>query len=253
MIHRSVSSLSLSQIIRGAAAAFVLASTPLVALVPRTANAQAEHPAPPSGVLSLSAQQSIDVQEDVVRITLFYEQEGQNAASLTKTLNKRADDSLRQARGNSQVTVQTGAFTIYPSTNRDGKISAWRGRTEIVLESLDFSAASRLADQLSNTMQIGNVAFSLSPQARREAETRLMSAAIASFRDQAQAATQAFGYSGYTIRNVRINRGGGSARPFMMRAASAVAHAKEEAAPLPIEAGKSTVTVEVSGSIQMTR
>lgn len=255
MTKISVSALSVQPAMRRAALALAVASVPLVvlALAPSTAAAQTATIAPPAGVLSLTAEQSAEVPEDVVRITLFYEQEGQDAASLTKVLNARAEEALRQARGDSKVTVQTGAFTIYPSTDRDGKISAWRGRTEIVLESRDFGAASRLAGQLSNTMQIGDVAFSLSPQARREAENKLTSRAIASFRDQAQAAAQAFGYSGYTVRDVRINRGGVIApRPMMMRMAAPAA-ADARAASLPIEGGKSTVTIDVSGSVQMTR
>ncbi|PPB84993.1 putative secreted protein [Mycetohabitans endofungorum] len=254
MMNRSLPSRRVARRMRGIAAACALASVPLtLGLAPGAALAQAAPVAPPSGVLSLSAERSIDVQEDVVRITLFSEQESQDAATLTRALNKRADEALRQARSDDKVTVQTGAFTIYPSTNRDGKIAAWRGRTEIVLESRDFGAASRLAGQLSNTMQVDNVVFSLSPQARRDAETKLTSSAITAFRDQAQAAAQAFGYGGYTIREVRINQGaGGSPRPFMMMATPARADAKA-AAPLPIEAGKSTVTVDVSGSIQMTR
>jgi predicted secreted protein len=254
MTNQSIPSRHIARRVRGIVAACALASVPLtLSLASGAALAQAAPVVQPSGVLSLSVEQSIDVQEDVVRITLFYEQESQDAAALTRALNKRADDALRQARRDSNLTVQTGAFTIYPSTNRDGKIAAWRGRTEIVLESCDFGAASRLAGQLSNTMQVDNVAFSLSPQARRDAETKLTSGAIAAFRDQAQAAAQAFGYGGYTIREVRINRGaGGGPRPFMMMAAPAKAEAKATA-PLPIEAGKRTVTVDVSGSIQMTR
>lgn len=253
-MSQSIPSRRVARRMRGIAAACALASVPLtLSLASGAALAQAALVAPPSAVLSLSAERSIDVQEDVVRITLFYEQESQDAATLTRALNKRADDALRQARSDSKVTVQTGAFTIYPSTNRDGKIAAWRGRTEIVLESRDFGAASRLAGQLSNTMQVDNVAFSLSPEARRDAETRLASSAIAAFRDQAQAAAQAFGYGGYTIREVHIHQGaGGSPRPFMMMATATRADAKA-AAPLPIEAGQSTVTVDVSGSIQMTR
>ena len=68
----------------------------------------------PAGVLSLSAQASDDVPQDVVDITLFYEQEAADAASLTDALNKRTAAALAQAKSASGVSARTGAFSIYP-------------------------------------------------------------------------------------------------------------------------------------------
>jgi predicted secreted protein len=224
-----------------------------VALMAQGAFAQSAMMQPqPSGVLSLSAQASAEVPQDVVNITLFYEQETQDASSLTSTLNQRADAALREAKGVDNVTARSGSFTVYPSTDRDGKISAWRGRTEVVLESKDFAAASKLAGRMSNSMQVGNVTFSLSPEAERAAGQKLSSEAIASFRNEAQASAQAFGYSNYSIREVNVGRNGSSPRPVMMMARSMNADAKMSA-PMALEAGTSTVTVNVSGSVQMGR
>jgi predicted secreted protein len=233
------------------AAAALLASS---ALITQGASAQTVvTQAQPSGVLSLSAQASAEVQQDVVNITLFYEQEAQDASSLTSTLNQRADAALREAKGVDNVTARSGAFTVYPSTDRDGKISAWRGRTEVVLQSKDFAAASKLAGKMSSSMQVGNVTFSLSPEAERAAGQKLSSQAIASFRQQAQASAQAFGYSNYAIREVNVGQNGSSPRPVMMMAARNLSADAKMAAPMALEAGTSTVTVSVSGSVQMGR
>jgi predicted secreted protein len=208
----------------------------------------------PTGVLTVAAQPSAEVPQDTVDITLFYEQQAADASSLTTTLNQRADAALRMAKGVDGVTARSGSFTVYPSTDRDGRISAWRGRTEVVLESHDFEAASKLAGKMSSSMQVGNVAFSLSPQAQRAAAQKLSSQAIESFRQQAQASTQAFGYSSYTIREVSVNHDAGSApRPVMMMQARGMSADAKMAAPMAFEAGTSTVTVNVSGSVQMGR
>jgi len=209
--------------------------------------------AQPSGVLSLAAQASADVPQDVVDITLFYEQEAQDPASLTSVLNQRADAALRQAKGVDNVTAHSGSFTVYPSTDRDGRISAWRGRTEVVLESKDFAAASKLAGKMSDSMQVGSVTFSLSPEAQRAAEQKLSTQAIASFKQQAQSSAQAFGYSGYAIREVNIGHNGSSPRPVMMMAARNMSADAKMSAPMALEGGTSTVTVNVSGSVQMNR
>jgi predicted secreted protein len=234
---------------RAIALAMALA-TPL-AFASAAARAQSVTQAEPSGVLSLNAQASAEVPQDVVDITLFYEQEASDPSALTSTLNQRADAALRQAKGVSGVTARTGSFSIYPSTDRDGRISAWRGRTEVVLESHDFAAASKLAGQMASNMQVGNVQFSLSPEAQRAAEQKLTGEAIASFRQQASAGAQAFGYSGYSIREVNIGHNGVMPRPMMMMSARAMGADSKAAAPLPLEAGTSTVTVTVNGSVQM--
>lgn len=207
----------------------------------------------PSGVLSLSAQASSQVPQDTVDITLFYEQEAADPSTLTNTLNQRADAALREAKGIDGVTAKSGSFSVYPSTDRDGKISAWRGRTEVVLESHDFAAASKLAGKMSSSMQVGSVAFSLSPEAQRTAEQKLVTQAIDSFRKQAQTAAQAFGYSSFTIREVNVGRGGVQPRPVMMMQSRAMSADAKMAAPIAMEAGTSTVTVDVNGSVQMGR
>lgn len=238
------------------ARAFALAlacATPVaLTLIPTaTVRAQGVMQPQPSGVLSLAAQASAEVPQDVVDITLFYEQEANDPSSLTATLNQRADAALQKARGVSGVTARTGSFSIFPSTDRDGRISAWRGRTEVVLESHDFAAASKLAGQMASIMQVGNVQFSLSPEAQRVAEQKLTGEAIRSFRDQAASSAQAFGFGGYSIREVNVNHNSAMPRPMMMMSARAMGADAKVAAPMPLEGGTSTVTVNVSGSVQM--
>ncbi|MGR3907865.1 SIMPL domain-containing protein [Burkholderia sp. SR8] len=206
----------------------------------------------PAGVLSLSSQASADVPQDIIHITLFYEQQAKDPGSLTSALNQRADAALAQAKGVSGVTAHTGAFSVYPSTDRDGKISAWRGRIEVVLESRDFAAASKLAGQLSNQMQVANVEFSLSPEAQRAAEQKLTTEAIKSFRARADEAAKAFGYSSYSIRDVNVG-GGRNVQPYprMMAMAAAPMDSAKMSAPISVEGGKATVSVTVNGSVQM--
>ena len=93
---------------------------------------------------------------------------------------------------------------------------------------------------------------SLSPEAQRAAEQKLVSQAIDSFRKQAQSAAQGFGYSNFTIREVNVGRSGAQPRPVMMMQSRAMS-ADAKMAPIAMEAGTTTVTVDVSGSVQMGR
>ncbi|SDC24090.1 Predicted secreted protein [Cupriavidus sp. YR651] len=214
------------------------------------AMASAQTVPPPSGVLSLSAQAATEVPTDVVHLTLAAEQEGAEPLAISSALSARTQAVLAQAKRTAGVEAQSGGFTIHPNTDRNGRISTWRGRSEIVLQSKDFAAVSKLAGELANQMQVQNVAFSLSREARQAAETKLADQAVAAFRDKAQATTRLFGYGSYSIREVSVNESGGMVPP-MPRMYAAKAMSADAGAPIPVEGGKTQVTVSVNGSVQM--
>lgn len=227
--------------------------TAAILLLCASAAVRAETTAPqPSGVMSLQSQASAEVSQDTVLITLFAEQQGNDPATISSNLNQKAAEAVKLARSQSAVSVQTGNVSLYPTNDRNGKISSWRGRTELLLKSKDFAAASRLVGQLGNLMQMGGISFELSDEARRATEAKLADEAIASFKAQAQANSRAFGYTGYTIRQVNVGHSAPPMpRPFMAMSAAAAPMAKAEDMP-PIEGGKTRVTVNVNGSVQMT-
>ncbi len=224
-----------------------------IALIAPTA-VQAQTVAPtPSGVLNLDASASAEIPADIVRIDMSYETQGDDPAALAKALNQHTDAALHTAKAQDVVKVRTGAFSIAPATDRDGKISTWRGRSELTLESRDFAAASRLAGQLSDTLQVGGVSFSLSPEAQQRAETTLSKQAIASFQQQALAAAQSFGYTGFTVREVNLGHNDMLRQPRVAFRALMAAPTAPKLDAVPIEAGTTTVSVTVNGAIQMTR
>ncbi len=74
--------------------------------------------------------------------------------------------------------------------------------------------------------------------------------AITRYRAQAAEATKQFGYASYAVREVSVNSNeqGGGPEPMMMRSRVFAAAAD---APLPVEAGQTSVSVTVSGTVQM--
>jgi predicted secreted protein len=216
----------------------------------QTVSGPTEAWAPHSGVLSLDAQAVAEVPTDTVTLTLGAEQEGADPGAISASLSRKADDVIAQAKRTAGVQAETGGFNIYPNTDRNGKISVWRGRAEVRLTSKDFAAASKLAGQLANQMQVQNINFTLSREARTAAEAKLMDQAVNAFREKAQTSTKLFGYSSYTIRDVHVgaNNVPPGPRPMMRMAAMA---ADAAPVPVPIEGGKDQVTVNVSVAVQM--
>ncbi|MGE5523375.1 MAG: SIMPL domain-containing protein [Rhodospirillaceae bacterium] len=206
-------------------------------------------PAPRAGVVTIEAHASAEVPLDVATITLVTEMESRNPAELAQRINETLDGTLKAAKAESRVSARSGGYRTFPTTDREGRITNWRGRAEILLESRDFSVLSALAGRLSTRMQVGGMSFALSPEARQSEEDRLITQAISRFQSRGQIAAKAFGYAGYNILEVGVNTQSPvpPPRPMLRSAMSA------EASPVPVEPGRTTVTVNVSGSVQLTK
>jgi predicted secreted protein len=199
--------------------------------------------------LTLDAAARSEVAQDTVQVTLSHETEGADAATVSAQLNKVLKETLDDARGKTGITARNGGYQVYPTTDDKGKISAWRGRAEVVLESRDFDATSALTGTLGARMAVSGISFSLSEQARQAEEARLLTQAAAAFRERAKNAAQAFGFTDYTIGNLTLSGSGvvSPPRPMMMRAASAMS----KSAPVALEGGQAEVTVSVTGTVKL--
>ncbi|TAM88978.1 MAG: DUF541 domain-containing protein [Candidimonas sp.] len=191
---------------------------------------------------TLQAQASATVRQDVVRIVLASEVTGATQAAVAKDLGERVGAALGDARKTPGVNASSGDYHVWPVTDKAGKITTWRGRGEIVLESTDFAAASQLAGRLSDRLSVVNLAFSVSPARRGAEESRLLQDAVRAFRARAQALAAALGFDGYRIREVQLHDGGGY-RPVARTMAA------PSQADVPLGAGTEMITVSLQGTI----
>jgi predicted secreted protein len=206
----------------------------------------------PQNIVSLQAQGSLEVQQDLLTISMNTTRDGADAAAVQTQLKTALDTALAEAKKVAQpgqLDVRTGNFSLYPRYGRDGKINGWQGSTELVLEGRDFTRISQLAGKI-NTLTLGNVAFGLSREARARVEAEVTAQAIERFKTKAQEVSKGFGFSGFTVREVSVNANdqGFVGRPRMMAMEAKMASAD---AAVPVEAGRSTVVVNVAGSVQM--
>ena len=209
-------------------------------------------PMPAQNVVQLSASGSVEVQQDLLSISMNTTREAPDAGTVQNQLKVALDAALAEAKKSAQpgqLDVRTGSFSLYPRYARDGKINAWQGTAELVLEGRDFARISTVAGKV-QTLTMGNVTFSLSREQRTKVEGEAQSIAIDRFKAKAETIAKSFGFGGYTLREVSVNANDQSfvPRPRMM-AMEAKAAASD--APVPVEAGKSTVLVTVSGSVQL--
>ena len=206
-------------------------------------------------VAQLSTSASIDVQQDLLSISLNTTQSGADAATVQTQLKQALDAALTQAKQAQQglpagqMEVRTGNFSLYPRYGKDNRINGWQGSTELVLEGRDFPRITATAGKI-QTLSLGNVSFGLSREQRPRVENEAQALAIERFKGKALEIAKSFGFSGYGLREVAVSASdqGYIPRP---RAMTMQARADSAESPIPVEAGKSTVTINVSGSIQM--
>lgn len=218
-----------------------------------SASAQSVTVAPPQNVLQLSAMATVEVQQDLLTMTLSTSREAADAATVQSQLRSALDAALAEARKNAQpgqLDVRTGNFNLSPRYSREGKMTGWRGTTELVLEGRDFPRITQTAGRI-GTLTIANIGFSLSREQQARTEVDAQAAAIDNFKQRADELAKRFGFSGYTLREVAVNaHQGGPMQPRMM-AMDAMAKSGSSDAPVPVEAGKASVVVNVSGSVQL--
>lgn len=224
----------------------------LAALLAAFGPTQAQPVAAPQNVVQLSASGSVEVPQDLLAITLSTTREGADATAVQTQLKTALDAALSEARKQAapgQMDVRTGPFSLYPRYGRDGKITNWVGSAELVLEGRDFTRIAATGGRI-QSLTVSQTRFSLSREQRERVEGDAQTLAIDRFKARAGEIARSFGFTGFSLREVSVNSNdqGPMPRPRLM---AMDARSAAPDAPVPVEAGRSTVSVIVSGSIQL--
>lgn len=229
---------------------FLAAAVAAAVVVPGAAVAQTINVAPPSNVITLAATANLEVPQDWFGIVFATAREGADANAVQAQLKAALDTALNEARRAAkpgQIEVRTGNFGLHPRYDNKGQPSGWTGTAELVVEGRDVGGISQLAGRI-QTMTVARVAFSLSREAREKVEGEVTAQAIGRFRAKAEQVARAFGFAGYTLREVQVSSADTMPPPPVPRLQAARMSAE---AALPVEAGKASVTITVSGSVQL--
>jgi len=212
----------------------------------------AQTPAISVNVAQLSANGTVEVQQDLLAITMNTTASGQDATVVQTQLKQALDAALAVARPavqSGQLDVRTGNFSLYPRYDQNGKVNGWQGTTELVLDGHDFSRITATAGKI-KSLTLANISFGLSREQRAKVEDEAQAIAIERFKAKALEVSKGFGFSAYTLREVSISANDQSGQP-RPRSMAMQARGEMVESAVPVEAGKTTVLITVSGSVQM--
>ena len=227
------------------ATALLLSATALISATAMADNARYNQ-------VTLRAEVNQEIAHDLMHVTLYSEAQDSDPAALAAQISKTLNASIAQARKVKGVSVAPGSRNSYPVYDDKGqKITAWRERAELRLESANFSALSTLTGEMLQTLKMGGMSFSIADDTRKTHEDALLKDAVAAFKARAQLATEALGGSGYKLVSLSLNTGGFQ-RPMPMRMEMMKGAAMMDAAVTPeIEAGTSQVSINADGVIEV--
>ena len=209
---------------------------------------------PPQGVINLSSSASIEVTKDLLIVSFNTTREGADASAVQSQLKQALDAALAEAKKVArpgQLDVQTGNFSLAPRYTNKGAINGWQGSAELIVEGRDMQAIGQLSGRIT-TLTINRVGYNLSRELREKSEAEVSAQAIARYRAKAADYAKQFGYGSYSVREVNVSSNEPQQpMPMAQMRMKTMSAPSEES--LPVEPGKGTVSVNVSGTIQLVK
>lgn len=197
--------------------------------------------------IRLSTRVQADIDNDLVIAVLYAQREGTDATALAGEVNRAVAWGLEQVKAVPGVRAQTLGYQTTPLYTKQ-TLTGWRVRQSLRLEGSDAGALSALVGTLQQQLAVQGIEYAISPQARREAEDRLIVDAVAAFRQRADLLAKSWGQPDYRLVEMQVNTQGEPPRPLMRAMAMEMQAA---APPPPIEAGTQVVVVNVDGAIEL--
>lgn len=209
-----------------------------------------------NNVVSFNAEVEKEVSRDLLQVTLFYQTEGANLTELNKVINERLSKALTIAKKESAVEVKNHFRNTNVRYNNQGKQSGWVDRVELVLESKDFQALSKVIGELDGVMAVESTNALVSSETLMSLENELTQAALEKFKTKAQLIQNSLNMKGYQILDLdvsSVNEQAFGARPYMVQAMakSAEMSTMDSSDNAYLENGKEKIKARISARIAL--
>ena len=199
-------------------------------------------------LVNLQAQANMEIPNDEIQVILAVEKEGSDAASIAKEINKTMKWALSQEYSGDDVNLRTLSYNTYPVYKKQ-TIVAWRASQQLEIKGTSVSEITELAGDLQERLQIKSMRFMPSIESRKKHEDHLIDDAMKAFKQRVNLLKPHMDGKNVRIINLNVNTGNANyPRPvYAERMMAMDSMAKSSPA---VEAGTSSLTVTVNGSVQ---
>jgi predicted secreted protein len=198
--------------------------------------------------VNLQASAVREVPNDQMTVILYSEHQGVDPAKTGDRVNRDMDWALEIIHDDKSIQSSTRSYQTIP-VYKDSIITGWRVSQELALQGTDFDKLVARTGDLQSRLQIRQMFFNPTRATRTGIENELIEEALASFRKRAAIIQKQMDGMDYRIVELHIGTDENHFRPVMMQERASVAGMSAMQMPA-VDAGNSTVTVTVSGSIQ---
>jgi len=198
-------------------------------------------------ILSISATERREVEQDLLVATLSYMAEDRNSRELQDEINTVMAKAVETAKKVKAVKVNTDSYQVYERTDARTKERIWHGNQSMTLKSKDPEAVLKLAGELqSMKLTMNDLSYTLAPETAIEVQDSLMEDALDQLQTRANRAAKALGKTTAELKEVTVQ---GQNIPYAktsFRNTMAMDVAESAMAAPVAEAGESTLTLTVS-------
>ncbi|ABR73622.1 hypothetical protein CBG46_04150 [Actinobacillus succinogenes] len=191
---------------------------------------------------------SVEVQKevpmDVLQVRLFVQEEGKDLKTLHKTVNEKIQSALSKIKAQQTVTIQSNQRNTAARYDGKGQKNGWIERADFVLESKDFYALSRLADEVSDQLSIESIQALLSAEAKAQLEDEMTQAVLVRFRSKAEVIRTALQAKGYSLVQLNLPKINTERFEYDNMTATSLRMAKMETASVPVQLESGTTQIK---------
>ncbi|MCU7795662.1 MAG: SIMPL domain-containing protein [Candidatus Thiodiazotropha sp. (ex Myrtea spinifera)] len=198
--------------------------------------------------INLSAQASMEVDNDTLIAVLYAQKEGSDLSALTNLVNQEIASALDKAKATEGIKVQTLGYRTSPIYQQK-RLTGWRVKQSIRLESRQSERLSQLLSRLQSSLALESISYAVSNEQRLSVEEALVKQAISAFQQRAKLVSTQLGHKTFRLIEMSINTSGQPIQPMRMRASMMAMEGKVSAPSL--EAGSQRLQVNINGRIEL--
>ncbi len=205
--------------------------------------------------VSFTVESEKNVERDLLRVSLFYQAEGNDLSALNKTMAEKMNKAIELTKAQSAVEIKDNSRNTWIRYNDKGKQQGWTARAELTLESKDSQALSTVVHELDGVLAINGVSASVSREKLSSLENELTKEALAKFKDKALLLQESLQMKGYHTQSLDVSSANDSANDFRPYAAGAMMAKSlsysDEKDETYTQSGKEKIKVSVNARIAL--